>query len=54
MNLLIHGIHFVSGGSTSFSPNLKPFDDRFILVRVKDNHEEIKFIQTERQTKIYK
>ena len=54
MNLFIHGIHFISGGSTSFGPELNSFDDGFILVRVKKNVENIEFIHTERQTDKHK
>lgn len=51
MNLFIHGIHFISGGSTSFSPDLDAFDDGFILINIKDDRDEIQFISTEREEK---
>lgn len=50
MNLLINGVHYISGGSTSYKPDLKPFDDGFIFVKVKNNIEEIKFIHTAKNT----
>lgn len=44
MNLFIHGIHYISGGSTQYGTS--PMDDGFILVKVKDGNEEIEFIPT--------
>lgn len=51
MNLFIGGIYYISGGSTSLGTDL--VNDGFIFVHVKDNLEEIKFIQTDRPTKTY-
>lgn len=53
MNLLIDGIHYVSGGSTSHGNDLKPFDDGFILVHIKGNQEETEFIPTKRPVSVY-
>ncbi len=52
MNLLFRGVHYVSGGSTSYSDNLKPFDDGFILVHIKGNQEKTEFIQTKRSVPV--
>lgn len=46
MNLYAHGIHYISGGSTSFGTD--GFDDGFLLVTVKNNSEDLKFIKTKR------
>ena len=51
MNLFIGGIYYISGGSTSLGTDL--VNDGFIFVRIKDNFEEIKFIQTDRPAKTY-
>ena len=48
MNLMFRGVHYVSGGSTSYSDDLKHFDDGFIQVRIKGNQEETEFISTRR------
>lgn len=53
MNLLIDGIHYVSGGSSSHNDDLKPFDDGFILVRIKGNQEETEFIPTKKPVSVY-
>ena len=44
MNLLINGVHYISGGSTKYDTN--PGNDGFLFVKIKKNVEEIKFIQT--------
>ena len=48
MNLLVNGIHIISGGSTSYNDDLDSFDDGFLLVRIKNNSEESQFIHTKR------
>lgn len=45
MNLFIHGIQFISGGSTSYNAEPSPYDDGFILVHIKENHAETEFIK---------
>ncbi len=46
MNIYIHGIHYIEGGSTSYgTPH---FDDGFVLVKIKNNIEDIQFINTDR------
>lgn len=49
MNLLFEGIHYISGGSTSYASDLNNYSDGFILVKVKNNIEDIQFISTARQ-----
>lgn len=49
MNLFYDGIHYISGGSTSWAPDLKN-NDGFILVNVRNNLEDIQFIPTARPT----
>jgi 3',5'-cyclic-AMP phosphodiesterase len=44
MNLFFHGIHYISGGSTSYGTD--PLDYGFILVKVRKNTEELEFIKT--------
>jgi 3',5'-cyclic-AMP phosphodiesterase len=44
MNLYLHGIHYIEGGSTAFGT--PAFDDGFIFVKVKNNTEDIQFIPT--------
>jgi predicted MPP superfamily phosphohydrolase len=46
MNLYFHGIHYISGGSTQYGTD--PWDDGYILVKVKDGNEESEFISTVR------
>ena len=53
MSLLIDEIHYVSGGSTSHSDDLKTFNDGFILVRNKGNHEGTEFIPTKRPESVH-
>ena len=48
MNLLFEGIHYISGGSTSYSSDLNKYSDGFILVKIKNNIEYIQFIPTAR------
>lgn len=48
MNLLIDGIQYISGGSTTYNTN--PVNDGFLYVKIKNNVEEIKFIQTKTDT----
>jgi Icc protein len=48
MNLLFEGIHYVSGGSTSYATDLDNFSDGFVMVNVRKNRENIQFIPTER------
>lgn len=45
MNLYISGIHYISGGSTL--PRTNQFNEGFLQVKVKNNVEDIKFIQTD-------
>jgi 3',5'-cyclic-AMP phosphodiesterase len=47
MNLFFEGVHYISGGSTSYSSDLND-NDGFILVKVKDNTGDIQFIPTSR------
>ena len=42
MNLYIHGIHYISGGSTMYGTS--QMENGFILVKVKNGTEEIQFI----------
>ncbi len=46
MNLFFEGIHYISGGSTSYASDLNKYSDGFVLVRIKDNIENIQFINT--------
>ena len=46
MNLYLQGIHYVSGGSTAYGTD--NFDDGFVMIRVRNNTENLKFIKTER------
>lgn len=48
MNLLYEGIHYISGGSTSYASDLNKYSDGFILVKIKNNVEDIQFINTVR------
>lgn len=48
MNLYIGGIHYISGGSASYSTDSDSFDDGFILVKVRNNAEEIEFIKKQK------
>jgi len=48
MNLLFEGIHYISGGSTSYATDLDNHSDGFVMVTVRKNTESIKFIPTER------
>lgn len=54
MNLLVDGIHFISGGSTFYNDDLDSFDDGFLFVRIKDNMEKSQFVHTNRTAKIRK
>uniref|UniRef100_UPI003216C7F9 metallophosphoesterase family protein n=1 Tax=uncultured Draconibacterium sp. TaxID=1573823 RepID=UPI003216C7F9 len=45
MNLLINGIHYISGGSTWFEPHLG-LNNGFVFVTIKNNTADIKFIET--------
>jgi 3',5'-cyclic AMP phosphodiesterase CpdA len=47
MNLFFEGVHYISGGSTSYASDLNN-NDGFILVKVKNNNEDIQFISTAR------
>jgi UDP-2,3-diacylglucosamine pyrophosphatase LpxH len=49
MNLFFDGIHYISGGSTSYSSNLNG-NDGFTIVRIKNNTGDIQFISTARGT----
>lgn len=49
MNLYLHGIHYIEGGSASYGT--PRFDDGFLLVKVKNNIEDIQFIHTDRNSK---
>lgn len=51
MNLLINGVNYISGGSTSLDLDLKPFDDGFIYVKIKNDSEEVKFVHTEGESR---
>ena len=42
MNLFIHGIHYISGGSTQYGTS--QMENGFILVKVKNGVEEVEFI----------
>jgi hypothetical protein len=44
MNLLINGIHYISGGSSAFGTD--SINDGFILINIKNNTEKIKFLTT--------
>jgi predicted MPP superfamily phosphohydrolase len=44
MNLLINGIHYISGGSTAFGTDR--INDGFIAINIKNNTEKIKFLTT--------
>jgi predicted MPP superfamily phosphohydrolase len=46
MNLYLQGIYYVSGGSTSYGT--ENFDDGFVMIKVRNNTENLKFIKTER------
>ena len=48
MNLFFNGIHYISGGSTSYSSDLGS-NDGFIMVKVKNNIHDIQFIPTVRE-----
>lgn len=48
MNLLFEGIHYISGGSTSQASDLNKYSDGFILVKIKNDIEDIQFISTDR------
>lgn len=48
MNLFFGGVHYISGGSTSYSSDLNN-NDGFILVNIKNNTEDIQFISTARE-----
>jgi len=50
MNLLFEGIHYISGGSTSFATDLTKYSDGFVLIKVKNNVEEIQFVPTDRSS----
>lgn len=49
MNLFFEGIHYISGGSTSYASDLNYNSDGFLMVCVKNNREEIQFVKTMRQ-----
>jgi len=49
MNLYFDGIHYISGGSTSYASDLGN-NDGFIMVKVKNNIEDIQFIPTARKS----
>lgn len=49
MNLFFEGIHYISGGSTSYTSDLNNNSDGFLMVFVKNNREEIQFVKTMRQ-----
>lgn len=49
MNLFFDGVHYISGGSTSYASDLGN-SDGFIMVNVKNNVEDIQFIPTVRKT----
>jgi 3',5'-cyclic AMP phosphodiesterase CpdA len=42
MNLYLHGVHYIEGGSTS--DGTPPFDDGFLFIRIKNGVEDIQFI----------
>jgi UDP-2,3-diacylglucosamine pyrophosphatase LpxH len=46
MNLYFQGIHYISGGSTGYGTDA--LDDGFVVVRVRNNSEDIEFIKTKR------
>ena len=48
MNLFFGGVHYISGGSTSYTSDLNN-NDGFILVKIKNNTEDIQFISTARE-----
>jgi len=48
MNLYFNGIYFISGGSTSYGTDKN--DDGFMLVKIKKDKEDLRFIQTLRLT----
>lgn len=54
MNLFFEGIHYISGGSTSYASDLNNYSDGFTFVRVRKNIENIQFIPTERPVTKYK
>lgn len=49
MNLYLHGIYYIEGGSTTYGT--PPLEDGFLLVKVKNNIEDIQFIHTDRSSK---
>jgi Icc protein len=49
MNLFFEGIHYISGGSTSYASGLNNFNDGFLVVHVKNNKEELQFVHTYRK-----
>jgi Icc protein len=49
MNLYLHGIHYIEGGSASFGT--PSFDNGFLLVKIQNNVEEIQFIHTDSNSK---
>jgi Icc protein len=49
MNLLFEGIHYISGGSTAYTPDLDIHNDGFILINILNNKETIQFIPTARE-----
>lgn len=53
MNLFFEGIHYISGGSTSYASDLNKFSDGFVLVKIKDNIEDIQFIRSDRSSSKY-
>jgi UDP-2,3-diacylglucosamine pyrophosphatase LpxH len=53
MNLLFEGIHYISGGSTSYTSDIINNNDGFVLIKIKNNTEDIQFIPTARQAPKY-
>lgn len=49
MNLYFNGIYYISGGSTSYGTDLN--DDGFMLVDIKKDNEDLRFVKTIRTKK---
>jgi 3',5'-cyclic-AMP phosphodiesterase len=48
MNLYLHGIHYIEGGSASYGT--PPFDYGFLFIKIKNNIEDIQFINIDRKS----
>jgi len=48
MNLLLKGVHYISGGSTAYGTD--PADDGFMMIRISNNTETLRFIKSSSKT----